>query len=175
MKVPAAVRRALAGHLLFVLAIAVMGCGTSAVSESHPPAAAAPTLRADSVRHPAPKEPETFAPNTVRIIGTIVTIDSTNHPEALDQPCGSIPCIALVRVDSILGYGMAFPTPLHKGSEIAIQFAYTLAPTAQTMPRVKPSYPGLAQGSRFLADVEGLPGIRTPKRIQYTVYGYEVR
>lgn len=89
---------------------------------------------------------ETIAPNHCRIVGTIVSVDSTLDLSDTSNPCSRYPCRATVRVDSMLGYGMAFPHPLPSGSRIPVTFLFTL-------------HPGLSIGTQFRADVLAVEGI----------------
>ena len=118
-----------------------------------------------------------IAPNHSRIIGTIVSIDETLFSTDPSDPYSKYPCRAVVRIDSVLGYGSAFTKPLAVGTEIPIFFKFTLSPTKDLFPNMTQEYPGLSVNSTFLADVEAAevpePGKRSS--IVYTIYGYEVK
>lgn len=118
-----------------------------------------------------------IAPNHSRIIGTIVSIDETLLSTDPSDPYSKSPCRAVVRIDSVLGYGSAFTKPLTAGTEIPIFFKFTLSPTKNLFPNMTQEYPGLSVNSEFLADVEAaevpIPG--ESSSIAYTIYGYEVK
>ncbi len=119
-----------------------------------------------------------IAPNTCRFIGTIVSIDPTLKSKNPADPCAKAPCLATVRIDSVLGYGSAFPTPLSKGKEIRVTFKFTTAPTKEILPNLTESYPGVREGSTFFADLDAHqePAIgKETGGIFYTVYGYKIK
>ena len=115
-------------------------------------------------------------PGHCRITGTIISIDSTLERGSSKDPCSIKPCNAEVRIDSILGYGSAFP-PLLTGSLIRLHFYFTLSPTTkELLPNMSEFYPGLKTGSSFLGDIE--PVIRKGKNNkikQFAIYGYTVK
>ena len=119
----------------------------------------------------------TIPPKNCRIVGTIVFVDEPRSDLGADDPCSKVPCQAVVRVDSILGYGQGFVKPLGKGKEIEVLFKFTLSPTKDLFPNMEESYPGLKLGSYFLADIEGyaIPQIDSNKQARYLIYGYEVK
>lgn len=120
---------------------------------------------------------EPIPPNTCRIVGTIVGIDSTLERSNSSDPCSKVPCRAAVRVDSILGYGQAFGRPLSRGEKISVKFVFTLSPTKDLIPNMSEFYPGLHVGSIFLANVESTIGTMGDKSnaLGFLVYGYKVR
>jgi hypothetical protein len=110
-------------------------------------------------------------PGHCRIIGTLVGIDSTL---VHGGPCSKAPCRGLVRVDSILGYGSAFGSPLALKEEINVHFAFTLAATSKDLfPNMTERLPGLEIGARFEADVESRnePGMGE-RRASYIIQEY---
>lgn len=119
---------------------------------------------------PRPADMGRIAPGQVRILGHVVTVDSTLSDQS-DDPCSRAPCTATVRVDSILGYGSGFPRPLSRGEEIRVRFGFTLGPTEDVIPSLEESYPGLEPGDWFWADVRGQPAMG-PGNSQFIVYGY---
>lgn len=120
---------------------------------------------------------EPIPPNTCRIVGTIVDVDSTLESRVPKNPCSKVPCTATVRVDSILGYGQAFPQALSKGEEISVKFVFTLGATREVFPTMTESYPGLPIGSTFSANVLGRATMTRDgaNSVSFMVYGYEVR
>ncbi|MCH7756334.1 hypothetical protein IH970_14590 [candidate division KSB1 bacterium] len=115
-----------------------------------------------------------IAPGHCRIIGTIVSIDAIQKTGNADDPCSKEPCRAVVRVESVLGYGQGFIRPLSKSKEVPITFKFTLSPTKDLFQNMTKTYPGLEVGSKFLADVEAHELIGT-KTINYLIYGYEIQ
>jgi hypothetical protein len=124
-----------------------------------------------------PIPPAGLPPDVCRIIGTVVRVDSTLKSTSPDDPCSKVPCEAMVRVDSVLGYGSSFPIVLSTGTVIRTHFTFTLAPTEQVLPKVKPSYPGVAAGSWIRADLKSLPvlGSAQDNAKTFTVDWYELR
>ena len=118
-----------------------------------------------------------IAPNHSRIVGTIVSIDKTLLSADSSTLYSKHPSRAVVRIDSVLGYGSAFPEPLAAGTEIPVFFKFTLSPTKDILPDMTQEYPGLSVNSTFLADVEAAdaPETSKDKSITYTIYGYEVK
>ena len=118
-----------------------------------------------------------IAPNHSRIIGTIVSIDEILLSTDPSNPYSKSPCRAVVRIDSVLGYGSAFTEPLAAGTKIPVFFKFTLNPTKDIFPNMTQEYPGLSVNSTFLADVEAVDAPETGKdsSITYTIYGYEVK
>ncbi len=113
-------------------------------------------------------------PGQCRIIATIVSIAEIQKTGNADDPCSQAPCQAVVRVDSVLGYGQGFIKPLAKSKEFLAIFKFTLGQTKDLFQNMTKTYPGLEVGSKFLANVEAheLIGTRT---IKYSIYGYEIQ
>jgi hypothetical protein len=120
---------------------------------------------------PISEQGERIAPGKCRIVGTIVAIDSTMEATG---PCSKAPCRAVVRVDSVLGYGSAFGNPVALQGQIPVRFAFTLAPTTKDLfPNMTDRFPGLALGSRFQTDLESAVEMKsTGGRPWYLVYDY---
>ncbi len=108
-----------------------------------------------------------IAPNEARIRGTITAIYEERSGSG---PCAQAPCAATVRVDSVLGYGSAFPRPISRGEHLDVRFAFTLAPTAELDMNLDDSYPGLELGSSFRADVQGQMSPGGPSFVVYSYY-----
>ncbi len=113
-------------------------------------------------------------PGYCRIKGTIFRIDSTLDTND-NSPCSKAPCIALVRVDSVLGYGAGFGS-INTGAEINLKFAFTLGPTTKELfPNLSDRLPGLDLSSSFIADIKRINSINNTgaenKKI-FLVYGY---
>ena len=96
-----------------------------------------------------------FPVGKCRMVGTIVSIDERYTSPDAKNPCAQAPCRAVVRIDSILGYGSSFGAPLSIGQQVTMHFMFTLNPTKELFKDMAMSLPGLKVGSRFRADVEG--------------------
>ncbi len=114
----------------------------------------------------------TIAPNNCKVAATVVSISNTLKGTGEKDPCGIAPCMATVRIDTVLGYGSAFPKTLSAGQTISIRFSNTLRPTAKDYPDIKPALPGLSVGSRFVALVSGQMEMGQTEPA-FVIYGYE--
>ncbi|HTP12598.1 MAG TPA: hypothetical protein VMM37_03185 [Bacteroidota bacterium] len=115
---------------------------------------------------------EKIAPGRCRIVGTIISVDPTLEATG---PCAKAPCRAVVRVDSILGYGSAFGTPMPVHGHVPVRFAFTLAPTTEDVfPTMTSRLPGLSVGSSFRTDIESRAEMSPEgNRSSYVIYTYE--
>ncbi len=128
------------------------------------------------IPRPASDPARQIPPSVCRIVATVVAVDSVVPGTGADDPCSHVPCRATVRIDTVLGYGSAFPRPLSPGQLVRVRFTFTLAPTATVLPSVSPPYPGLSTGSRFKADLEGTPSKDQPAGEESFVVGpYELQ
>lgn len=115
-----------------------------------------------------------LAPNTCRILGTIVSVDEKLITENPDDPCSKAPCTSVVRIDSVLGRGPGFSSALAKGSEVVIKFSFTLAATRALFPNMTKSFPGLSPGDAFQADVTNSPvQFKQQSGPQFHIDGYQ--
>lgn len=105
-----------------------------------------------------------------RIVGTVLSVDSSEFLSGGTGPCSIAPCIAMVRIDSILGTGSSFTHPLTVGSAARMRFAYTLAPSKEFFPKLDPPLPGLRAGSRFKALIQSSAESTMPSVDSYDVY-----
>lgn len=105
---------------------------------------------------------EPIAPNHCRVVGTILEMQEPDAGATGSGPCSRYPCVAKVRVDSVLGYGSAFPGALAPGQAIQVRFQFTLAPSSEVFPNETFSLPGLTPGDRFAADVSGFEEMMAP-------------
>lgn len=112
-------------------------------------------------------------PGQSRIIGTIVSIDEIQKTGNADDPCSKAPCQAVVRVDSVLGYGQGFIRPLSKNKEVPITFKFTLSPTKGLFQNMTKMYPGLEVDSKFLANIE-VQQLLGSESFKYSISGYEI-
>jgi hypothetical protein len=137
------------------------------------------TPQAQVRRQPFPPAlpPVSLDPDVCRIIGTVISVDSIRANRSASDPCSKAPCEALVRVDSVLSYGSSFPLPLSSGQMVHTHFTFTLAPTAEVLPSVKPGYPGASAGSVIRTDLKSLPAFGTVQdsRQTFVVDWYELR
>jgi hypothetical protein len=84
-------------------------------------------------------------PNTCRIVGTLLTVDTVRLDSS--GPCARIPCYAWIHIDSVVGYGSSFPRPLAEGETVEAKFP--AQPQAMQGGEGAP-----APGTTFMADVE---------------------
>ncbi len=115
--------------------------------------------------------PPTIPPNNCRVIATVESVDKRLSGANANDPCGKAPCIAIVRIDTVIGYGAAFPKLLSAGQKLIVKFAHTLGQTKQIMPEVEPPLSGLDVGSQFEALVNGSLAMGSSDPT-FTVYGY---
>ena len=116
-------------------------------------------------------------PGICRFIGSIEKIHDKQLSDNKDDPCSKVPCLATVRIDSVLGYGQGVVHPLAKGERIQVQFMFTLQPSATYFPRLKTVLPGLHLHSTFLADLNMQELIDSPKSkqaIRYSILTYSI-
>ena len=158
--------------ILLVPLLLAFQCGSP-----RPDREAGKTQGPDQISRPRgePDAEQRVPPSHCRFVGTIVSIDSPSVAASPADPCSKAPCTARVRIDSILAYGSAFPSPLAMGQIVAVRFSYTLHPTNTLYPAMSPALPGLNEGSSFKADLEGLPGPAPGATNLYTVGSYEKR
>jgi hypothetical protein len=144
----------------------LISCGTSKEERGH----------SDDSRvvkeHMVIHAPVPIPPNNCRVIATIESIEKTFEGANDKDPCGKAPCLATVRIDSVLGFGSAFPSSMSAGKIIRVRFALTLNSTKEILPEVLPALPGLSVGSRFEALINGSMAMGRPDPV-FTVYGYE--
>jgi hypothetical protein len=122
---------------------------------------------------PIAAQGERIAPGKCRMVGTLTSIDTTLEATG---PCSKAPCRATVRVDSVLGYGSAFGAPVAVAAQIAVHFAFTVAPTTSDLfPNMTERLPGLQVGSKFQTDIESrLEMGSTGNRPTYLIYDYKI-
>ncbi len=113
-------------------------------------------------------------PGQCRIAGTIISVDSTLDKYSSKDPCSIHPCKAVVRVDSIIGYGSSFP-PLKQGSSIKMYFYFTLGPTTKDLfPNLNSFYPGLNTGDSFTGNISVRLTLNSNDKLkQYAIYDYK--
>ncbi len=118
-------------------------------------------------------QPARISPGHCRIIGTLVGVDSTLD---VSGPCSKAPCRATIRVDSVLGYGAAFPKPIAVNSQIEVRFAFTVGPTTNELfPNLTERFPGVQLGNKFKTDVEAREAMGAANHGPfYTIYAYEL-
>jgi hypothetical protein len=150
--------RAITVRSSIILLPAALSLLLSCSSSRHdPPATRQP---ADSASVPSPLGALTqIAPGHCRVIATLLSVDTVRSAESGDQPAIGAPAVALVRVDSVLGYGAGFLNPIASGQRITVRFD---PPQAGT---------GVSLGEQFRADLEEPgetvlgPGGRPPFRV----------
>jgi len=110
-----------------------------------------------SINSPA-QQTLSLPPNTCRFAGTIVAVLPPDSAEG-GGPCSKAPCTADVRIDSVLGYGSAFPYPLAAGTVVRMRFAYTLTPSTTLFPGVQALPSPLVAGDALNGVLEGMEGL----------------
>jgi hypothetical protein len=150
----------------FLLCCLLIGCGTSNKESQH----------SDQIREAkeriAMDTPPPLAPNHCKVIATIESIDKVTSNADEKDPCSKAPCMATMRIDSILGYGAAFPGVFSRGQKVAVKFAFTLSNTKEILPDVRPPLPGLNAGSIIEAVVNGV-SVMGKSEASYTIYKYQ--
>ena len=117
---------------------------------------------------------QSIPPGQCRVEAQVVKIDSALFGISSD-PCSKAPCIALIKITSIIGYG-AGSGSLNIGDTVKAKFAFTLAPTTkETFPTLNENLPGLTEGSSFTADIQLLPSnpLSKDKEKVFLIYGYK--
>lgn len=145
--------------LLSTILIAAGTCGDRSGDEGNDESRAERALT-------VPGELEEAGPNEARILATVTAVFDER---AESGPCAQARCRATIRVDSVLGYGSAFPRPISTGEHMDVRFAFTLAPTDDIDLNIDDSYPGLEPGEAFWAILQGRPA---PGGTSFVVYAY---
>ena len=152
---------------IVILAVLVLSsCGSSKQDAAHldPPSS---NQKKEIIATPLP-----ISPNNCRVVATIVRVDNPASGLSEKDPCSKAPCSALIRIDSVLGYGSSFPKTLSTNQELQVKFAFTLSATADKMPEVKPALPGLKVKSRFIANIVGISTMGKSEPV-FTIYNYD--
>lgn len=152
--------------LLPLVAVLIASCSSSRQEQS----AAETSEKEKAMVH----EGQRIPPNHCRVVGTVVAVKPDLKGSGANDPCGKAPCIATVKIDSVLGYGSAFGSSLGSGKEIEVRFTHTLSPTKEVLPEINPPLPGLAVGSQFQADVRASAVMGAPQ-VVFSVDGYTKR
>jgi len=125
---------------------------------------------------PEPTDLKRITPNTSRLVATVVSVDSLWRSTNQNDPCSRVPCRAIIRIDSVLGYGSVFNRPLAPGESLSVQFGFTLHPTRELFPDLKQRYGPLVVGSIIKAEVQESRVYDQQKDQQvYMIYGVDVR
>lgn len=117
--------------------------------------------------------PGQIPPGTCRIVGKIVAVLPARDPDP-QSPCGQAPCRALVRVQRVIGYGVAFEPTLAEGQEIKLYFTFTLMPTEKYFPELTHPLPGLQVNGLFEANITGPPETGNKQQGWFQVKKYNV-
>ncbi len=120
---------------------------------------------------------ETVPPNHCRVTATVLSIDPILQSSKADDPCAKAPCGASLRIDEVIGYGSAFPSPLAAGDVVEVHFAFSTGPTKTILPELSQPFPGIEKGSRLSADLQAGAVRRGngEEKKKFTVFGYQVR
>jgi hypothetical protein len=157
--------------LLCLVCLAVVACrSTRQTEDSHKESGHSDARPAE----PGPGVP----PNHCRIVGTVVSIEPGRSANPGD-PCSKVPCQAIVRVEKVLEYGSSFLPPLSQGSLIRVHFVFTMSPTNNLFPDLKPPLPGLTEGTTFETELsnqgEGGDSVGGAEYRTYQVGPYKVK
>jgi hypothetical protein len=152
---------------LFLAVFFVSSCGTSKQEGSR-----TEEVKAAKERMIMNTPPPPIAPGTCKVVAIVELIDKTLIGMSANDPCSKAPCSATVKIDSILGYGSAFPKPLVVGQSLRVRFAHTLSPTKEMFPDIKPALPGLRATEKFEALISGSETVGNSEP-SYTIYAYE--
>ncbi len=112
-----------------------------------------------------------IAPGYCRMVGQIVSIIPALAADKKD-PCGKVPCQANVKVKRIIGYGSAFGSSVGEGSQIIVNFSFTLHLTHKYFPELTTHLPGLQVGQTFQADIREIGDNKTQ---EYQVNEYQIK
>lgn len=118
---------------------------------------------------------ESINPNNCRIIGTIEAIEEYKDNNG---PCATQPCIATVKISSVISRGMGFTETLSANDTINLKFEYTLNQTSKdNFPKIKVNFPGLKIREMFKGDIEQIisikvEGIKTQDI--YRIFNYDL-
>jgi hypothetical protein len=113
-------------------------------------------------------------PNTCLVHARVDEINRTLSSANEKDPCSKAPCLATITIDSVLGYGSAFPAILTAGAKISVKFLHTLNPTKDVWPEIQPPLPGLRVGYRFKALMSGSVALGK-KDAEYSISRYELQ
>ena len=115
-------------------------------------------------------EPNRIPSGHAELTGQIIEILPIDKSQNEKDPCSNAPCKAKVKIENIT-YGPGFPTI--SGSNVILNFNYTLMPTTKEMfPNMNESYPGLNVGDKFSA-LTGFESIIGKDQPEFYVNGYK--
>ena len=120
---------------------------------------------------------ETVPPDHCRVTVTVLSIDPVLQSSKPDDPCAKAPCNASVRIEEVIGYGSAFPTPFVAGDVVDVYFAFTTGPTKSIFPELTLPFPGVEKGTQLTADLRAEAARRGSEEAKkkFTIFGYQVR
>lgn len=130
---------------------------------------------------PAKLSPRLFdegvPPDHCRVTVTVLSIAPLMQSSKANDPCSKAPCGASLRIDEVIGYGSAFPTPLAIGDVVEAHFAFTTGPTKSILPELTQAFPGVEKGTRLTADLRADAARRGSEegKQKFTIFGYQVR
>ena len=120
---------------------------------------------------PTPLSEASTSPNSCRIEATVIEILPISSSDTADV-CFRYPCQARVHIDKIIQCGHSIALIADEQDEMILHFVYSLQATAETIPKLQPSYPGLKKGTRFVALVEQRIALGDKNR--FLVYDYRI-
>jgi len=119
---------------------------------------------------------EPVPPDNCRVIATVLEIDTQNLENG-SGPCSRVPCLATVRIDSIIGYGSAFQHPLSPEGKYTVKFNFTTRPSRELFPNLEKSLPEVNVGMKFQADLSAMESLQMGTEntgSRYIIYTYKV-
>ncbi len=152
-------------YSLFALALAIilLACGTSKQEKIQ----GEQTEKEKLVMNAPPP----ISPNHCKVVATVDSIDRKLRGTSAKDPCSKAPCVAMVKIDSVLGYGSAFPKALAPGMKLNVKFAHSINPTKDVWPEIQPPLPGLRVGAKFEALINGT-SVMGKTEPEFTIYSY---
>lgn len=113
-------------------------------------------------------------PSNIKVIASVISIDKTLSSGNAKDPCSKAPCNAVLKIESIIGYGSSFGGTLNVGDEIKVKFAYTTAKTTEDLLlKISDSYDGVSVKSKIETNIKKSSVINSVIP-NYTIYGYKV-
>ena len=136
------------------------------------------TPDADSLNEELPlqQQSKSLPSNTCRVLATVYQLNDPTQQANLSAPCDKAPCFGKLRIDSVIGYGAAFPRPISPGDSLAVRFMYTAGMTGIMWPELHRDLPGLSIGDTFKVDILGVNVMSrngSPKT-EFRIYVYEL-
>jgi hypothetical protein len=112
--------------------------------------------------------PSKINPNSCRINGTVIRIDSITE---IKGPCSIHRCSALIEVNNVFETGFSFNSTIVKNDTIKVKFKFTLSKTSKDLfPNLNYTLLGLKVGDSFMGDVEKVELLKIGNKTVNFVY-----